>query len=103
MNITKEELETISYWYRSMDRFRIFEVENDKLLIKKINEEINNNENIESSEEKTFTLEQIETAILKCPVYKNIVKSKPYIDGDFDRKIETIETKMFLYKLNKTK
>ncbi len=49
--------------------------------------------------EKTFTIKDIERAILQSPKHIVEVKTPPNIDGELDGKIETIEVDMFLFRL----
>jgi hypothetical protein len=47
----------------------------------------------------TFTLEEIERAILQSPKHIVDIKTPSNIDGQLDAKIETIEIDMFLFRL----
>jgi hypothetical protein len=51
--------------------------------------------------DKTFTLEEIELAILKCPKHEVEIITPDWIDGDVDSTIETIEAEFLLYHLTK--
>jgi hypothetical protein len=53
--------------------------------------------------EKTFTLAEIERAILQCPLHKVHIDAQPEVDDGFVGDIETIETKYFLFRLFKSK
>ena len=47
----------------------------------------------------TFTIEEIERAILQSPKHIIEVKTPPNIDGNLDGEIETIEVDMFWFRL----
>lgn len=47
----------------------------------------------------TFTIEEIERAILQSPKHTIEVKTPPNIDGNLDGEIETIEVDMFWFRL----
>ena len=47
----------------------------------------------------TFTLEEIEKAILESPKHIIEVKTPPNIDGNLDGEIEAIEVDMFWFRL----
>ena len=51
---------------------------------------------------KTYALEEIERAIKICPKFKVELKADLSRDDSFDETIETIETKMFLHRLDKS-
>ena len=46
-----------------------------------------------------FTLEEIERAILQSPKHIIEVKTPPYIDGNLDGEIQSIEVDMFWFRL----
>lgn len=50
-------------------------------------------------EETVFTLEEIERALLSCPKFKVTPKENPVISSMSFEDIETVETKMLLYRL----
>ena len=53
-------------------------------------------------EERTFTLAEIERAILTVPKYKVHIEANPSVDDGFSGDIETIETEYFLFRLFKS-
>lgn len=54
---------------------------------------------MENNTEVFYTIKDIELAILMSPKHMVDYKTPPYIDGDLDQKIETIEIKFFLFNL----
>lgn len=49
--------------------------------------------------EKTFTVEDIERAIIQSPKHDVFIPRNPAIDDNFDSNISTIEVDMFWFRL----